>query len=219
MSEISAGLLRDALGLLGIPSETLASVYKEVQEQRKRDALEILLSEIRQGVFKNIDKSETVAIVERYLRDAMEGAARNNLKLMAQVINGMAIKNALMAPDFRRYAAILSTLTNDEIQLLGTIAAEGHEDYESAKRALIKLFPEDKCRQILQALLRTGLVAFIQSIESQYRERMPDSERDHSSDKIRWIENDFWTNYEFTDLMREILKYTQFPLDCRQTGP
>ncbi len=65
--------------------------------------------------------------------------------------------------------------------------------------------------------MRTGLVCFTQGLESEYKEREPDLEQDHTTDTIKWIESDFWTNYEFTDLMAEILQYTNNfgPTDLR----
>ena len=53
-------------------------------------------------------------------------------------------------------------------------------------------------------------MCFTQGLESEYNEREPDMERENTTDTIKWIENDFWTNYEFTPLMDEILKYTAF---------
>ncbi len=202
--------MSDVLGLMGVPTNTLSSVVEEVRERRKSEALEILLSEIRKGKFQKVNEFEAVSIIERYLRDAMEGTARNNLKLMAQVIRGMSASDSLQASLFFRYASILASLSTDEIQVLGIIARENSRCYESAKATLHAAFSEEHCKQILQSLIRTGLVCFTQGLESEYKEREPDAERDHTFDTIKWIESDFWTNYELTPLMDEILKYTAF---------
>ena len=207
---VSAGLVSDVLGLMGVPTNTLASVYEEVRERRRKEALEILLSEIRKGDFQKVNEFEAVSIIERYMRDAMEGTARNNLKIMAQVIRGMSASDSLQSSLFLRYASILASLSAEEIQVLGIIARQNERCYESAKAALLTVFSEEHCKQILQSLIRTGLVCFTQGLESEYNEREPDMERENTTDTIKWIENDFWTNYEFTPLMDEILKYTAF---------
>lgn len=208
--KISTSLISDILSCFGIPTAMAQSVYDEVMERRKKEAMEILLSEIRQGQFQNVDGHEAISVVERYLRAAVEGTAKQNLRLLAQVIRGMANNKILKAPSFIKYAGILGTLTEDEIRLLGIMIGEEESCYESCKKAIHQHFSAENAKRILQSLLRTGLVCFTQGLESEYKERQPDEERDKTSDTIRWIENDFWTNYELTSLMQEIVEYTKF---------
>ena len=84
--------LADVLSHFGVPTSTAMQIYEDILAKRAAEANEILLSEIRQGHFGNIDQNEAVSIIARFQRDAMEGVAKNNLRLMARVINGMAEK-------------------------------------------------------------------------------------------------------------------------------
>lgn len=83
-----------------VPTNTLTLIYKQIQKKRMTKARDILLAEIRGGNFTNLDKDEFVSIIARYARDAMEGVARNNLKLLAKVIKGMSLKNKLKSFNF-----------------------------------------------------------------------------------------------------------------------
>ncbi|OQX93775.1 MAG: hypothetical protein B6I23_02815 [Rickettsiaceae bacterium 4572_127] len=182
MSNLINPILTDILGVFGIPINTLQTVWNNIQEKRKKIALDILFKEIRDGSFSNVDKDEIVSIIARYLRDATEGVAKNNLKLMAQLINGMAIKEQLKAPSFLKYADILSTLTESEIKIL--VKMKNNESVEEFE-------------DIQQALLRTGLVM----LKIEY----------DGTTTCGGFENTGTDNfYSLTKLMYEIFYYTRF---------
>lgn len=207
ISNVIVTTIADILDVFGIPTNTASLIFNELLEKQKKIALDILFSEIRQGDFKNIARHEIVFIIARYLRDAMEGTAQKNLKLMAQVIHGMAKRNTLKSHIFLNFASILSVLTEDEIMLLGLLSKHG-KCLLSAHKEINKFFPEEECIIILQRLLRTGLVVFKQGIEVEYLEGKQiiyDCIEDYKE-----VKTDFWTNYETTNLMEELLEYTNF---------
>ena len=220
---IVAGLA-DVLSCFSISTSMAVQTYSDILEKRIQEAIEILLSEIRQGNFSNIDDNDAVSIVARFQRDAMEGVAKNNLRLMAKVINGMAEKEELKAPVFLKYANILSTLTYDEIKVLGIMAQEATGEintvfdgfqkrnpiYEKDPGAykLKKVVPE--FRSIQQALLRTGLITMDLKTKIEQTKKIKAKKLMYSSSNI---EPDFDVTatpsyiFSLTPLMCKILEY------------
>ena len=199
---VSSGVA-DVLGLFGVPTATADAIYAEILEKRKTQALDILLGELRQGNFQNVNQHELISIIARFQRDAMEGTAKNNLYLLARVIRGMGDKNELIAPCFSKYADALSSLTKDEIIIIGHMAA-ADGCFNEIKSDLLKMYTEDRCIMILQSLLRTGLIYFYQGVEAEYKEP---SYKEAIHGKGIEVETNFWTNYSFTPVMEEILRY------------
>lgn len=155
--------LLDVLSSIGIPTATASQIYQDYLNKKVAEGVEILLSEIRQGDFSGIDKSEMISIIARYQRDAMEGVARNNLRLLARVISGMAKKNELHAPSFLKYANILSGLTEEEIVVLGTMVEVRKIDPHinpNILRGHLSRKGIINYEHIQQALMRTGLIIF-----------------------------------------------------------
>jgi hypothetical protein len=118
---------------------------------------------------------EAVTVVHRYLRAAQEGTARANLRVMARVIDGQARRGRISADEFLPYAAILATLREAEIILLGTYhrhwlseaaGVEGGGDVRGQKATLLAakelvpgLYPDrDEFMAAQGALLRTGFL-------------------------------------------------------------
>ena len=196
-----AGIV-DVLGRFGVPTATALQIYNDVLDKRSQTAMEILLKEIRQGNFECIDQNDAVSIIARYQRDAMEGVAKNNLRLMARIINGMAEKKKLEAPSFLRYAHILASLTEEEITVLGIMAKLNWATFMPCE--VTKQFKEagfDNYQTIQQALLRTGLVTL--RLDAKTIPEKPEIRKIYgSSDKVD-------TNQVFTltPLFSEIEKY------------
>jgi hypothetical protein len=121
---------------------------------------------------------EFVAITHRYMRAAVEGIARLNLQLLANVIAGQIADESLHASDFHRYADTICALSTQEIVYLGTmvrVQCEGSrgespiDNFQTVEQAVaVKLhrrlvgsvhFPTDVAfRTCETALQRTGLV-------------------------------------------------------------
>lgn len=62
-------VLGDILSCFGIPTATVFGVYQDILDKRAKLGLEILLSEIRQGDFSNLDQDDVVSVIARYQRD------------------------------------------------------------------------------------------------------------------------------------------------------
>lgn len=207
MNDLVKNITLDISSVIGMPTNTIVYLI----EKKKEEGRKILLGEIRQGDFTNIDKDELVSILARYERDSIEGVAKNNLKHMGQVINGMILDKKLKADTFYKYANILAILTEQEINLLGIMAKESYQSYAEARQKLIKeyKFKESECIQIFQSLIRTGLVIFKQKIiVERYTDVTPSSGRERSTEVSTgrpYIED----NYILTPLMEEIFNYIE----------
>ncbi|CAN7806573.1 hypothetical protein LJR267_010739 [Paraburkholderia hospita] len=103
----------------GVAGEALNALFKK----RADDAREIMLTELSRGKVRlsETDAEEAVAIVYRYLRAAQEGAARVNLRLLAQVLSNQVHLGLIKADEFLYYADILAPLRRDELLLTGSI--------------------------------------------------------------------------------------------------
>lgn len=88
--------------------------------KRKKTKLlrEVIRSEIRQGDFSRVDVDDMVGISYRLQKDAMEGVAKNNLRLLCALIAGLNNDNKLSATTFLKFAPILESLTEEEIKVI-----------------------------------------------------------------------------------------------------
>ena len=81
-----------------------------------------------EGPAKDIEEAdELLASMYRYFDAARQGTARINLRLMAKVMRGQFEREKISASDFLRYAAVLSTLTEEEIIFLATLCQHYRE--------------------------------------------------------------------------------------------
>ena len=123
----------DVFGSLSLPGGGMAGeALKALFQKRADDAREIMLTAISRGDirFSETDAEESVAIVYRYLRAAQEGAARVNLRLLAEVFCGQARSGLIRADEFLYYADVLTPLRRDEILLTGCILRNWSEAIE-----------------------------------------------------------------------------------------
>src|SRR5687767_13911055 len=108
MSGIGGGLIgafvQDGLSLLSLPGGSLAAeALARVMRRREGNAREILRTELAAGridIAIAMSEDEAAAILFRYIRAAQEGAARRNLRLLAQVIRGQLVLGTLVADRF-----------------------------------------------------------------------------------------------------------------------
>jgi hypothetical protein len=229
MKDIAIGLLGDALSAKAVAvsggvSGAVSMGINKMLSKRHKLLQEVVRSEIRQGNFDRVDEDELISIFFRLIRDAEEGVARNNLRLMARVINGMAEKESLKAPNFLRYASILSSLSEEEILVLGMMARQQEHDSEQGIKTLAlrlgKQTPQEKMNKrfgskleyIQQALLRTGLIAMETASETKQIKK-PDTGKNMMyasgrEDSGFDIETKTSQTFRITPLMVEILKYT-----------
>lgn len=121
----------DLASLVSVPGASsigavATSVLDGLKKKRIERAREIMIAELKAG-HVTLDSSnvqeleESVAILQRYLRAAEEGAARPNLRLLAAVFAGQIHERSFAADDFLYFADMLASLRRDEVILLATI--------------------------------------------------------------------------------------------------
>jgi hypothetical protein len=87
-----------------------------------------LIEEVSKGSpepinFTESDTDPLIEIIYRFSKAAADGAARENLRLLAQVIAGLKRNKALEPDKFRKWANILEQLTRDELMVIGKALA------------------------------------------------------------------------------------------------
>jgi len=159
-----------------------SSALSALMERRTATAREILLKELRLGEKRlppaQID--EGVAIVYRYFRAAQEGAARLNLRLMAQTVAGQARLESLSADEFLRDADMIASLRREEVFLLAKLFHAWNSDWLSKEQegfqmksamawVAAELVPSvfhdrDEVDATAAAITRTGLLKIMPAI-------------------------------------------------------
>jgi hypothetical protein len=124
-----AAIAGDVMSKLMIPGGNSLSKLGEAYLQKKRkEAADILIEEIGKGSPEPIDFTESdadplIEIVYRFSKAVSDGAARENLRLLAQIIAGLKRNKALEPDKFRKWANILEQLTRDELMVVGKAIA------------------------------------------------------------------------------------------------
>ena len=121
-----SAFVSDVVGLAtGAPTETVSQLIGRVIEQRRSEAVKVVIDELRSGrsdISKVMSPDDSVAVCLRILRSAEEGVARRNLRLMAQVISAKAgYSEVLYASEFLKYSRILESLSREEIYFLARL--------------------------------------------------------------------------------------------------
>lgn len=118
-------LASDIISTVMPGASTLAKFVDSYAERKRKEAADIFINEVSQGYHGRIDFDEhdldpLIGIVHRFWKAVEDGAARENLRLLAQVIAGLKKNKALEDVDqFRKWAGILEQLTRDELLVLG----------------------------------------------------------------------------------------------------
>jgi hypothetical protein len=172
-----AAVVGDVLSAFKLPGgNTLAKLGDRYLERKQKEAAEILIEEVAKGSPEPINFAESEAdplieIIYRFAKAAADGAARENLRLLAQVIAGLK-KNKALEPDrFRKWANILEQLTRDELVVIGkaisikrSMTAEGapFNTNEFATRLRSELitsrYSPTEIDPLCASLVRTGLL-------------------------------------------------------------
>lgn len=122
---VGAALVSEVLSAFLVPGGAALTLVADAYLARKRKAAaEVLIREIATGRhgrinFEEHDIDPLVDIVLRFSKAVEEGAARENLVLLAQVIAGLKKRRAFQADLFRRWCRILEHLSRDELLLIG----------------------------------------------------------------------------------------------------
>ena len=125
MIPFPAAVAGDVLSAFQLPGgNTLSLLGQKYLDKKRKEAAEILISEIQNGyhgpiAFEEHDVDPLIEIVYRFSKAVTDGSAKENLRFLAQVIAGLKKKKALDGDRFRRWAATLEQLTRDELLVLG----------------------------------------------------------------------------------------------------
>jgi hypothetical protein len=125
LAVVAGTMAGEIMALTGIPGgNMLSEVVKAVVDKRRREGTEILRKALENGpdgpiTFDEDDVEPAAAIFLRYSKAVNDGAAKRNLRLLAQVIAGMKRQKALNVDRFGRWVALLQDMSRDEIVLLG----------------------------------------------------------------------------------------------------
>ncbi len=165
-------------GVKSTPSFGLSAMYRAWQKNRIQEAQEILIAELKSGtrLAGDVDQDSFFGLLFRYLNATKQGAARRNLKLMAEIIrSGCFDVQIPFQPDkIASNAELVSQLTREELLLLATLhhhklalqnsgVTEDELDRSVHEATLKDLVPkyfdsEDHCEAVAVSLGRTGLV-------------------------------------------------------------
>jgi hypothetical protein len=112
-----AAIAGDVLSALSIPGgNALSSIVTSALAKKRREAAEILIREASAGLhgpikFEDHDIDPLIDIILRFSKAVEEGAARENLILLAQIIAGLKKRRALEADKFRKWRARSSNIS------------------------------------------------------------------------------------------------------------
>lgn len=127
---IIAGVISDVLEACGCSvSGTGAGVFQSavghILQKRAETIREVMLQELRHGhPLTEPDLEELAGATLRVVRAALEGAAKNNLRIMARIIDTGLSQRALYADEFLCDADVIASLRPDEINILATVCRE-----------------------------------------------------------------------------------------------
>jgi hypothetical protein len=120
-----AAIAGDVLSFFKLPGgNTLGGFASLYLQKIRKEAADILIEEVSKGSDEPINFNETdadplIEIIYRFSKAVADGAARENLRLLAQVIAGLKRNKALEADKFRKWANTLEQLTRDELVAIG----------------------------------------------------------------------------------------------------
>ncbi|GAA0546811.1 hypothetical protein FHS83_000797 [Rhizomicrobium palustre] len=179
------GLIEWAAGQIAseLVSKVLDLSLGAIWEQKKKIAAEILLSELARGeapIQEVARVDEAASMIFEYGFAAQRGAARRNLRLLAQVFAGLLKQTPpLHADEFLRWSGVLADLSREEIILLATLHKhwqvnrdEPNADvpFNAAKEELVgncKTFSTDEEMHFTAtALIRTGFLVLLPGFEA-----------------------------------------------------
>ena len=122
---------------------TLQTAFQGYLGRKKKEAQEILLNEIGDGLrlSSETENDRFFSLLFRYLTAAKHGASRLNLRLLAGLVSGSTKAiHEIRVDELAYYADILSQLSRDEIVLIATLwkhyTANGQESLEEEGKKL-----------------------------------------------------------------------------------
>jgi len=148
-----AAVASEVLSAFQLPGgSVLTNLAEAYVDKKRREAANILIEEVSKGyhgpiAFEEHDVDPLIEIIFRFSKAVSDGAARENLRLLAQIIAGLKKKRAFDPDRFRRWCRVLEHLTRDELLTIGL-----------AYRADVKTLPDgDKAADTFDQTLRLML--------------------------------------------------------------
>ena len=172
-----AAIAGDVLSAFGLPGgNTLVSIAEGYLAKKRKDSAEILIKEISSGRhgpadFDEEDIEPLIDVILRFSKAVQEGAARENLILLAQIVAGLKKRRALDPDRFRRWCNIIEQLTRDELLVIGfacrtekEIRQDGEKQADSFNEELRKKlreagYEDRELEALLTSVGSTGLLS------------------------------------------------------------
>ncbi|NPU12053.1 hypothetical protein HL666_14875 [Bradyrhizobium sp. 83002] len=191
MAPWGTAIVSDLLSLAQVPGgSVLGKLGDRYLEQRRAEAAKILIEELSKGSSEPINFAESdvdpmIEITYRFAKAVADGAAKENLRLLAQVIAGLKRNKALDPDKFRKWANILEQLTRDELMLIGKaiairrkITAAGigaPNDFwqQLTSEMTAGRYSRDEINSLCTAVCRTGLLIQLSALSDVYYTAMP----------------------------------------------
>ncbi|HEV7339825.1 MAG TPA: hypothetical protein VGO06_27910 [Bosea sp. (in: a-proteobacteria)] len=147
----------------------LAKAVEDEKERRKTVALNLIIEAVGDGAkegvhFGNEDAEQFADMLLRFMAAARDGAAKQNLRLMARLIVGLKRDSTFEADQFQRWATILKDMTALEIEIVAEcyrVLKKGgviDRPWAEVMEALSTNHDRNDIRQSAAALMRTGLL-------------------------------------------------------------
>jgi|SRR3954447_26727597 hypothetical protein len=174
---VGATIVSEVLSAFFLPGGATVTLLADAYLAKKRkSAAELLIREIGSGRHGPINWEEhdiepLIDTVLRFSKAVEEGAARENLFLLAQVIAGLKKRRAFEADLFRRWCRILEHLSRDELLLIGFAyrtarefekrSEEGADNFNKLLRTrlLEAGYSEGETEALLTTVTSTGLMS------------------------------------------------------------
>ena len=169
-----AAIVGDVLSAFSLPGgNTIGVIATNALAKKRRESAEILIREISSGRHGQIefdaeDIDPLIDIILRFSKAVAEGAARENLILLAQIIAGLKKFRAFEADKFRRWSKIVEDLTRDELLVVGIACrlerqrpADRNDNFSNDLRAAIKHagYNDRELEALLMSVGATGLLS------------------------------------------------------------
>ena len=102
-------------------SHSVGAAYESWLNKKAKESHDIFFNELAKGkrLAGDVDPDAFFGLLHRYLNATKQGAARSNLRLMAQVLAGSLEQDCPFKPDkLASFADVVANLTRDEIKFL-----------------------------------------------------------------------------------------------------
>jgi len=101
-------------------SELLTKLFRD-RAEKSRDIALNEMAKCKRSELDIASADQFVAIVYRYQRAALEGAAYLNLSILAKIMKGQTTEGSVYASEFSEFAEVVSSLKTKEVVYLGTL--------------------------------------------------------------------------------------------------